>query len=422
MARSRGVVSPTRNVRVCGRLQPVIRKAEYSYGLVVSRIVGFALVALLLSGCSLSAASGPPWVEMHPRIHPSRHVDGFAAYDAATRQVVLYGGAATSVGSMETEIWPTQTWTWNGRDWTELHPTVHPPRQVKGESAMAYDARTKNVVLVVPAIPLNPLHRDSVILQHVQSRKAATAFLERLYPKTQTWTWNGTRWTELHPSANPRVSLGASMAYDAATGDVVLVGLTAHGLETWTWNGVTWTQQHPTKSPSGRTMFAMAYDPQVREVLLFGGVRGNFYWDIPVPGDTWAWNGTNWTELHPSVSPPARYVASMAYDPQIRALVLFGGTSGTSETEFFLGPQQVFGDTWAWKGANWIRLHPSVSPPPRSGASMAYDAATKSLVLFGGDGPYHSLPDTWTLRFATDSPRHVGRRSRASGRATTIRP
>ena len=31
--------------------------------------------------------------------------------------------------------------------------------------------------------------------------------------------------------------------------------------------------------------------------------------------DTWTWNGTTWTEASPATSPPARYVASMAYDP-----------------------------------------------------------------------------------------------------------
>ena len=404
------MVSPTRNVRVCGRLQPVIRKAEYSYGLVVSRIVGFALVALLLSGCSLSAASGPPWVEMHPRIHPLRHGVGFlTAYDAATLQVVLYGGGTNAAPG-------TQTWTWNGTDWTGLHPTVHPPRRWKIESAMAYDEQTKKIVLVVPLVTVgNFPHRYRVIVQHMRSGKARTAFLEQLYAEARTWIWNGTSWTELHPFASPLASFGASMAYDAATGDVVFAGRSGDSFETWTWNGVTWIQQHPTKSPSARMMFAMVYDPQVREVLLFGGTR-DVYSGAPVFGDTWAWNGTGWAKLHPSVSPPARYLASMAYDPQIRKLVLFGGTSMTGATS---GALQVFGDTWAWNGATWIRLHPSVSPPPRSGASMAYDVATKSLVLFGGYGPYHSLSDTWTLRIGTGSPRHVGRGSRASGPATS---
>ena len=376
----------------------MIPRPEYSYALVARRVVGFALVALLLSGCSLFAASGPPWVEMHPTIHPLQHgVSFLAAYDAATRQVVLYGGGTIVATG-------TQTWTWNGKRWTELHPAVHPPRHQ--EAVMAYDAQTKNCVLVVPLATLaNFPYRYRPIVQHMRSRKAISAFLEQLYAKTRTWTWNGTSWTELHPSANPPASYGASMAYDAATGDVVFAGRSGDGFETWTWNGVNWTQQHPTKSPSARALFAMAYDPQVREVLLFGGVRGD-YFGAPVFGDTWAWNGSTWMRLHPSASPSARFLASMAYDPQIRELVLFGGTSMTRATS---GPLQQFGDTWAWNGATWIRLHPSASPPPLSASSMAYDAATKGLVLVGGRGPYHHLSDTWSLKIPTHSPRHVGR-------------
>ena len=43
------------------------------------------------------------------------------------------------------------------------------------------------------------------------------------------------------------------MAYDAATGTVVLFGgLGGHGDlgDTWTWNGTTWTQQAPSDQPA----------------------------------------------------------------------------------------------------------------------------------------------------------------------------
>ena len=36
------------------------------------------------------------------------------------------------------------------------------------------------------------------------------------------------------------------MAYDAAAGTVVLFGgANFHLFDTWTWNGTTWTEQHP---------------------------------------------------------------------------------------------------------------------------------------------------------------------------------
>ena len=49
----------------------------------------------------------------------------------------------------------------------------------------------------------------------------------------------------------------------------------------------------------------MVYDGATQQLLLFGGSRlpfsgGGFL------GDTWAWNGTTWTQLHPATSPGPR--------------------------------------------------------------------------------------------------------------------
>src|ERR1019366_8461497 len=81
-----------------------------------------------------------------------------------------------------------------------------------------------------------------------------------------------------------------------------------------------------------------------------------------------------WTELSPLTSPPARWFASMAYDPSTGQLVLFGGSDGSGE----------LADTWTWNGSTWAEQLPSTSPPARQGASMAFDPASGQLVLFGG--------------------------------------
>ena len=51
--------------------------------------------------------------------------------------------------------------------------------------------------------------------------------------------------------------------------------------DTWTWDGTTWTQQHPATSPSARTFASMAYDPATSTAVLFGG-KGTL-------ADTWTW-------------------------------------------------------------------------------------------------------------------------------------
>ena len=78
----------------------------------------------------------------------------------------------------------------------------------------------------------------------------------------------------------------------------------------------------------------------------------------------------------------------MAYDAATRNVVLFGGTARHG----------ALGDTWTWDGSTWTKQAPKTSPPARFGASMAYDAATGNVVLFGGlnGAGVRPLNDTWT--------------------------
>jgi hypothetical protein len=68
-------------------------------------------------------------------------------------------------------------------------------------------------------------------------------------------------------------------------------------------------------------------------------------------------------------------------------VVLFGGQGANTDLR----------DTWTWDGSTWTKQAPTTSPPARIFASMAYDAATRNVVLFGGQnaGP-RSFNDTWT--------------------------
>jgi hypothetical protein len=117
-------------------------------------------------------------------------------------------------------------------------------------------------------------------------------------------------------------------------------------------------------------------------VVLFGGYTGN---GQPL-GDTWTWDGTNWAKQAPATSPAARGYTSMAYGAATGTVVLFGGY-GT----------RAFGDTWTWDGTTWTQQAPAAHPSARSRAVMAYDAATGTVVQFGGYTAINrALGDTWT--------------------------
>jgi hypothetical protein len=99
------------------------------------------------------------------------------------------------------------------------------------------------------------------------------------------------------------------MAYDAARNQVVLHGGVGNGApsDTWTWDGTDWTQRAPAHHPLKRYFLGMTYDAARGQVVLFGGDNGNAQFPA---GDTWTWDGTDWSvpgrawiKLKPSSGP-----------------------------------------------------------------------------------------------------------------------
>src|SRR4051812_19679639 len=73
---------------------------------------------------------------------------------------------------------------------------------------------------------------------------------------------------------DPSPREGTAMAYDEANAERVLSGGDAPAAlgDTWTFDGTTWTQQHPATAPTARFGMAMSYDAARSQVVLFGGV------------------------------------------------------------------------------------------------------------------------------------------------------
>src|SRR2546421_9186336 len=118
--------------------------------------------------------------------------------------------------------------------------------------------------------------------------------------------------------------------------------------------GAGWTVAFPTVNPPARSNAAIAYDRARQEVVLFGSQTQN---------DTWVWDGKTWVEAHPARSPSPRTKTVMAYDAARKEVVLFGGSQ----------PRVLLGDTWTWGGKTRTNRKPSSRPPARDGAAMACD-------------------------------------------------
>jgi len=190
----------------------------------------------------------------------------------------------------------------------------------------------------------------------------------------ETWTWNGSSWTrENSASAPPIGRLTPNIAFDDARGEVVLFfrSEAAGGPTqdpptfTWTWNGSEWTQRHPSTSPPHRFDAAMAYDAKSKKIVLFGGLKGL----APVDklNDTWSWDGVNWTAERPKTLPRPG-PAYAAYDGTRNQLVML-----TAD-----------GTTWAWVSGDWVKLGSTTLLGTRLGAQVTYDARLGKVVLYGG--------------------------------------
>ncbi len=202
----------------------------------------------------------------------------------------------------------------------------------------------------------------------------------------------------------PGARHSAAMTYDVDDDNVVLFGGqqttgSNSGLlnDTWIWDGEdqAWQEVNTASGaakPTARKGAAIAYDPASGHVLLFGGQNGSG----SALNDTWLWDGLNqkWEQVS-TTGPSARTYAQMAYyfdEGGIGKIVLFGGLSGSS----------LRGDTWVWDGLSktWTQQAPATSPPALHSGAMAFDGTR--AVLSGGDmgqgtgvnGVTHELSNT----------------------------
>jgi len=317
-------------------------------------VLAVAALPVVLTATADPAAAVPNLTWTQTAATRDYPVLGFAsmAYDPTDGTVVYFGG------SDQDTAYDT-TWTGNGATWTQEVPATSPPGRYS--ASMAYDPSIGKIVLFGG------------------SNGSCDGCLFN-----DTWAWDGTTWTELHPATSPPARLGASMVFDSSLGQLVLFGgnpLTgSYFADTWTFDGTTWTELTPTTSPSGRWYSSMAFDPSVGQTVLFGGCETESIADLfgcnSFFGDTWTFDGTTWTERSPTTAPAARFAASMAFDPLTGDTLLFGGRNSTSGS---------LADTWTWDGNAWTELSPSASPQKRYGASMAFDQDNATMVLVGGN-------------------------------------
>ena len=95
----------------------------------------------------------------------------------------------------------------------------------------------------------------------------------------------------------------------------------------------------------------MVYDSVRQLVVLFSGTT---CCNTGVIGDTWTWDGTDWTHQTPVTTPPEVNAYSVAAFDATRGLTLRFDTSFASPV---WSPS-----TWTYDGTNWSALAPVHTP------------------------------------------------------------
>lgn len=280
-----------------------------------------------------------------PQTGPSLRTGASMAFDEARNVVVLFGGS----GGL------ADTWTWDGKSWSQQHPTVVPP--ARAGAGMTYNPDTK-LVLMWGGYEANGQGADF-------------------------WSWDGSNWAQVRSATFPPAEDISGWAvpapiltFDSKRHLVVLIRNNGNHpavprpVDVWTWDGSIWSQANGTNFPP--IWGTATYDPALGAVLFFGV-------DSKMTPQTWSFNGTQWTRLPAVLAPtvPLDDPPPMVFFKPANSAVLVDGAGGL----------------WAWQAGDWTQKSQSSALPTATGYSVVFDSGRGVLVRFGGSG--RSGVETW---------------------------
>ena len=307
-------------------------------------------IALLVAFNVAIAEPAPTWTQLSPANSPPARSYLAMTYDPVSGKIIMFGG-------FDGRRHINDTWAFDGTTWTHLRTHGSPPARAAAQ--MAYDAVTQKVVLF-------------------------GGFNGRSY-LGDTWLFDGNtlRWIRARPAHSP-TPVTSPMLFTDPNGHVDVYGGyngQFYQYSMWQWTGTDWNQLNLPALPFARSSAAVGVNLSTGRAVLFGGLA-----DIN-PVNTWVYNGTTWTEKFPATQPLWVYAGSAAFDPNLHAVVLFGGGSGGIDQD----------TTWKWSSSNWTPVLTTQSPPAREGAGMVYDPLLGHVIVFGGQNDEVPLGDTWEL-------------------------
>lgn len=320
--------------------------------------LGFTVITLLCAATVFAA-------------HPSARSYSRMAYDAQRKNTVLYGGESLFDAATQLTYDSDETWIWTGGAWQQVFPVNHPPQ--RSAQGMVYDSLRTRVLLF-------------------GGRHAKTTPTGDISFYNDTWTWNGSDWSELHPANAPEPRQFAALAYDSARDRVILYGgtrKTADGksnegaYDTWEFDGTTWTKI--TDSEPKVNFPQLAYDVKRNQTILVGVDPAS----TTVATVMYLYEPANksWKKHTPDKLPGCVNDSSMTYRSSIDRVVLVGGVCSveTPQTD----------QTWEWDGHTWSEA-PVANFLRATAQAIAYDQLRDAVVLFGGFQAFSTTPRSLT--------------------------
>jgi hypothetical protein len=262
---------------------------------------------------------------------PPNLLDPALAYDAASSEVVLFGGLGAN-----------STWIYHGGAWSSVSTSSAPPGGAG--LTMAYDPAIGAVVLF--------------------SQYGAT------------WTFANGTWVQQHPLNSPSGRASNAFFYSPSAGGMILwggaVGQSGTS-ETWEYAGNNWTQLTPPVHPPAGNSLGSADDAAFDYGVVLGIVSVS---GTTADNTTWTFSNGTWTNATANLGgplPASGGYPALAYDSTDGYVVEFG------ETCACLG---YGGQTWLLRDPLTLNVNSSAAVRDL-GQSLNY-----TVRVLGGIGPY----------------------------------
>ncbi len=232
------------------------------------------------------------------------------------------------------------------------------------------------------------------------------AMSETWYFRISDSTWTGLNCRRLGCPPDRRL---ATAAWDESKSNFVLFGgfpgsySTTLLSDTWTFDGSRWTQRSPSNVPQDRGWSAMASvtatgGVSVNGVVLFGGLRYRFdgtYNRLSEMCDMHLWNGTDWQQIKARGEGPCLYGHSMFQDfssggkPQLKVVSGYRvGRPENGDTECDMPSYQTWVFTFESPTSGYWTLETDgntcISSTFYPGSAVALDRVTNQKIYFGG--------------------------------------